>query len=248
MKSVTEHYAQHLAPIYVWMAGGSEAAFASGAMELEALGLPVREGDTALDLGAGFGMHAIPLAKRGARVTAVDTSAELLEHLDESARGLPIRTVNADLLEFMPQDHSSYNAILCMGDTLMHLPSAEDVDELLALSADALAFGGVLVLTFRDYSTTLRDEERFIPVKGDEDRILTCFLDFGETSLLVHDIVHERNRNPHAGTWTTRVSAYRKLRIAPQNLIERLAGLGLNVRREAGVRGMVRLVATRAEA
>ena len=248
MKSVAEHYAEHLAPIYLWMAGGAESALAAGNAELDALDLPARANDAVLDLGAGFGMHAIPLAQRGAHVTAVDTSAELLEDLHESAGGLSIRTVHADLVEFMRQDHSTYNAILCMGDTLMHLPSPEEVDELLVLCVAALAPGGVLVLTFRDYSTALLDEERFIPVKSDEDRILTCFLDFRETTLMVHDIVHERERTPRAGAWTTRVSAYRKLRIPPQTLIETLDGLGLNVRREAGLRGMVRLVATRAAA
>jgi SAM-dependent methyltransferase len=248
MKSVAEHYAEHLAPIYLWMAGGAESALAAGNAELDALHLPARAKDAVLDLGAGFGMHAIPLAQRGAHVTAVDTSAELLEHLHESASGFPIRTVHADLVEFMRQDHRTYDAILCMGDTLMHLPSHEEVDELLAFSVGALAPRGVLVLTFRDYSTALREEDRFIPVKSDEDRIMTCFLDFRETTLLVHDIVHEREPNRRAGAWTTRVSAYRKLRIPPQKLIETLEGLGLNVRREAGLRGMVRLVATRVEA
>jgi SAM-dependent methyltransferase len=247
MKSVTDHYADHLAPIYLWMAGGAESALAAGHAELDALHLPARPGDLVLDLGAGFGMHAIPLAQRGADVTAVDTSAELLDRLQELAHGLPIRTINADLIEFLRAGRTTYAAIFCMGDTLTHLSSHEHVDELLQLAARTLAPSGLLVLTFRDYTTELRDQDRFIPVKSDEDRILTCFLDYGKTTLMVHDIVHERNRDASRSTWQTRVSAYKKLRITPRRLVESLRELGLNVRSESGLRGMVRLIATRTE-
>lgn len=61
MTSVEAHYETLLAPIYLWMAGGAEAAFSAGAKDLEGLlGAP----GFAVDLGAGFGMHAIPLAAR----------------------------------------------------------------------------------------------------------------------------------------------------------------------------------------
>jgi len=43
------------------------------------------EGATVLDIGAGTGALAIPLAERGAKVTAVDFSGEMLKHLLERA-------------------------------------------------------------------------------------------------------------------------------------------------------------------
>jgi SAM-dependent methyltransferase len=100
MRSVAEHYADHLAPIYVWMAGRAEAALAAGESELDALHLPAQPGDSVLDLGAAFGAHAIPLAQRGAHVTAVDSSPELLDHLHQLGSGLPVRRVNPDLVVF----------------------------------------------------------------------------------------------------------------------------------------------------
>ena len=64
MSTVAEHYATHLSPIYLWMAGGPEVALQAGGAEIEALNLPLARGVTVFDLGAGFGMHSIPLARK----------------------------------------------------------------------------------------------------------------------------------------------------------------------------------------
>jgi hypothetical protein len=36
MPSVSEHYESHLAPLYVWMAGGLDSAIARGRAEVDA--------------------------------------------------------------------------------------------------------------------------------------------------------------------------------------------------------------------
>ena len=56
----------------------------------------------ALDLCCGPGRHALPLARRGARVTAVDRTRYLLDRARERARlaGLSIDFVEADMREF----------------------------------------------------------------------------------------------------------------------------------------------------
>lgn len=242
MSTAAEHYERHLAPVYVWMAGGAEAALQAGGAEIEALNLPAPRGAVVLDLGAGFGMHAIPLARRGASVTAIDSSVELLRTLTELSGDLPVRTVNDDLLDFQSHIAEAPSAILCMGDTITHLPDLGAVEKLLERAAIELAPSGMFVVSFRDYSVPLRGEQRFIPVRSDEARILTCFLQYEAERVLVHDILHERT----ADGWQTRVSHYPKLRLSPEHLVNRLRSNGFNVGREAGLRGMVRLVAQRA--
>ena len=244
MKTVREHYDCHLGPIYLWSVGGAEAAFAFARSELKALHLPAGPNVRILDLGAGFGAHAIPLALDGTQVTAVDVSAELLESLRGHAAGLPVQTVPTDLLEFLRGNHEEYDAILCMGDTLTHLANADEVDALLGLARKSLVPGGKLILTFRDYTQGLSGEQRFIPVRADETRILTCFLEYQEQTVSVHDIVHEKTLTG----WHMTVSAYRKLRLSPLLLLDALQRHGFDARREEGLRGMVRIVAARLDA
>lgn len=239
MPSVAEHYERVLSPVYAWMAGGAEAAITAGGVELEALNLELAPRARVVDLGCGFGMHAIPLARAGARVLAMDTSAHLLAELARLAGDLDIETVQDDLLSFRAHLKEKAAAVFCMGDTLTHLPEHTNLDFLVQEVAEALAPAGWFVLSFRDYSQPLLDDQRFIPVRSDERRILTCFLEYEEDTVVVHDILHERGGD----AWETSVSSYRKLRLSPDRVIGSLETSGFEARREAGVRGMVRVVA-----
>lgn len=236
MTTVQQHYERLLAPIYVWMVGGLEAALAAGAAEVA----PLLPGDgTAIDLGAGCGMHAIPLASGGYQVVAIDTSAELLDALRASSAGLPIRAVEADLLDFRRHITAAASLIVCLGDTLTHLAELSQVERLCGDVAASLRTGGRFVVTFRDYSRPLVGDTRFIPVRSDDERIHTCFLEELPEHMLVHDIVHERD----GGAWRMRVSSYRKLRLAPRTLENVLRRVGLEPTTTAGTRGMVRVTA-----
>ena len=241
MATTAQHYEQHLGPLYVWMAGGCDAALQAGDAEIAALNLPLAHGDVVVDLGAGFGMHAIALAHRGARVIAIDSCLDLLRTLAELRGHLPIEAVRDDLLHFQRHTPRAPVAILCMGDTITHLPAIDAVDALIERVAAALTHGGSFVVSFRDYCVPLVAEQRFIPVRSDATRVLTCFLEYDDEAVRVHDILHERSGD----TWHTRVSHYSKLRLSPQYLLASLESNGFTARREAGINGMVRIVARR---
>ena len=120
MGTVSDHYSQLLAPIYSWMVGGPQVAFSQGAAELSDLKGPPSNDAHALDLGAGFCMHSIPLPRLGYAVTAIDSSAELLSQLRQLGEGPNIHTVGSDLLAFAEWPDVRPEWILCMGDTLTH--------------------------------------------------------------------------------------------------------------------------------
>jgi 2-polyprenyl-3-methyl-5-hydroxy-6-metoxy-1,4-benzoquinol methylase len=238
--TVTEHYSRHLGPIYTWMVGDIDAAFARSDGELEALSLPSKAGGTAVDLGAGFGLHAIPLAHRGFSVVAIDGYEPLLQELIARRGSLPIRTLNTDLLDFRAAISGSVDVIVCMGDTLTHLPHHSDVAALFVNVAASLNPGGLFVATFRDYvSAPLQGDARFIMVRSDEERMLTCFLEYGDTTVTVHDLLHQRAGN----SWRLSVSSYSKLRLAPHWVVQQLRTAGLSVLRDTLPGGMTRIVA-----
>lgn len=242
MTSVFEHYEKHLAPVYSWMAGGIDNAVSRGQRELMDIGLLSGEAKYAVDLGAGFGMHSIPLANNGWNVLAIDSSALLLSELTAHTAGASIATVQDDLLNFTHYLSDVPEVVLCMGDTLPHLADRASVKSLISSVSGHLMSGGRFVITFRDYTKALEGPDRFIPVKSDESRILTCFLEYAEDSIQVHDILHERNE----GAWCMRVSTYHKLRLKPDWVKARLEEYGFLVSVSAGLSGMIRMIAAKA--
>jgi 2-polyprenyl-3-methyl-5-hydroxy-6-metoxy-1,4-benzoquinol methylase len=242
MKTSAAHYAAHLGPIYSWMLGDIDAAFARSAAEIDDLELPDANHGAAADLGAGLGLHALPLARRGFHVTAIDSCQVLLDELRSRSGTLTVTAVNADLVDFRAVMQEQARVVLCMGDTLTHLPTLGSVESLLRSVAAGLAPGGVFASTFRDYaSRTLKGDERFILVRADADRILTCFLEYAEHEVTVHDLLNEREQDQ----WRQKISSYSKLRLAPEWVESKLTDLGLKVRRDTSANGMVRIVATK---
>ncbi|HKK50509.1 MAG TPA: class I SAM-dependent methyltransferase, partial [Myxococcota bacterium] len=238
MDSTREHYDRHLGPVYSWMAGGRESAMTRGAEELDVLGIVVGDGAEAIDLGAGFGMHAIPLAQRGFDVLAIDSCAALLAELRGQAGTLPIpvQTIHDDLRSFARHRPEKVDLVLCMGDTLTHLPDEASIAALVADLGRTIREGGRFVATLRDYSTALLDSQRFIPVRSDPARILTCFLEYADSHVTVHDILHTWD----GSAWSLRVSAYQKLRIDPDRLEALLRENGFVVERATSPSGMLR--------
>jgi SAM-dependent methyltransferase len=238
--TVADHYEKHLGPIYTWMVGDVDAAISRSDAELDALALPSTTGGTAVDLGAGFGLHSLPLARRGFSVVAIDSYEPLLKELVSRKGSLPIRTVNADLLAFRAHTPKPIDVMVCMGDTLTHLPNHSSVESLFRDVAASLSPGGLFATTFRDYmSAPLQGDARFVLVRGDDERVLTCFLEYADTTVTVHDLLHQRE----GGSWRLRTSSYPKLRLSPEWVVEQLSSLGLSTRSDAGPGGMIRITA-----
>jgi hypothetical protein len=241
MATAETHYRTLLGPVYSWMLGDLDASLARSAAEIEALPLPAARG-AAVDLGAGVGLHALPLARRGFEVVAIDNSPVLLDELRLRRGSLAIAIHHADLLEFRRFLPGQAQVIVCMGDTLTHLPALPSVESLLLDVAAALPRGGVFAATFRDYATLeLKGEQRFILVRSDDARILTCFLEYQDHQVMVHDLLYEKDN----GRWRQAISCYPKLRLAPAWVMSKLSELGFSVNGDVTPSGMARIVATK---
>jgi SAM-dependent methyltransferase len=246
-----DHYDRLLAEHYTWMLGGDVPALAATQREFlaELDVTPGRAGPLAVDLGCGPGQASLALAALGfGPVLAVDLNRPLLDELAAHAAGIPaVEPVRADLRTALPElvRPGSAGAVVCLGDTLTHLPTRGDVAALLHAIATALAPGGTAVLSYRDLTVPLTGTDRFLPVRATEDRIMTCFLeyagDYDDYTVVVHDLVHTR-RGP-GDAWTLRAGSYRKLRLAHAWVREQCRRAGLRVTQEStGPDGVMRTV------
>jgi SAM-dependent methyltransferase len=247
MSEVAAHYENLLAQHYTWMLGPDYDALVEEQRRLLAAHGAGRDAGTALVLGCGSGVPAFALARLGHDpVVGIDFSRKLLAELTARASQFPaIRTVLADLTDGIESfvDPETVAVAVCLGDTLPHLPDADAVQRLLRGTFDALAPGGVFVLSFRDLSTPLEGLDRFIPVRSDHDRIMTCFLEDEGDRVRVHDLIHTRRPD---GTWQLAKSSYCKLRLSPSWVAGRLCEAGFTVEPVAsGPRGMCIITARR---
>lgn len=98
-----------------------------------------------LDIMAGYGRHALPLAERGHQLTAVDISAEYCEELSQAvtAGNLPVTVVSGDFTELQLPD-TKYSAAYCLGNSFSFF-SREVMRDFLKKIADQLQPGGRFV-------------------------------------------------------------------------------------------------------
>lgn len=241
MATVEQHYDEVLADVYSWMLGGFDAALARNRELFRSLGVEPRGSRIAVDLGAGCGFQSIPLAELGFKVTAIDLDQKLLDELQAHAGNLPIDAVRDDLLAFEQHAPKGAELIVCMLDTVLHLPSRDDVLTLITRVHGALAPEGRFIVSFRDLTQEAAELDRFIPVRSDDRTIFTCFLEYEPSTVKVHDLVYRRDDDG----WSLHKSFYRKLRIAPQWFIEQLRAAGFSAVDSSTARGMHTIVATR---
>jgi SAM-dependent methyltransferase len=233
MSTAKQHYDQLLGEHYAWSVAGAGDPFDRAAAWLARHRL---DGFARyLDLGAGFGAHAVPLARAGKAVTAVDFHAGLLAELRAAAPS--VATHEADVVAYLEAADVRWDAVLCLGDTLTHLPGAAAVQRLLAGAARVLSPGGVLALAYRDYSGPPRTGvDRFIPVRHDERRAMVCCVEVTDAEhVSVTDIV----TTAEPGGLRTQIGAYPKLRLAPADVAAWAAAVGLALDREAIEQGML---------
>ena len=239
MFGVCEHYENHLARYYAWISGGVDVKIEENRKFFADHNIqPIRSG-LAFDLGAGCGFQSVPLAQLGFRVVAMDLSAKMLAQLRKTAKDLPIETICDDLTNFTNYESGNIELVVCMGDTLTHLDALKNVQALLDKVFSSLETGGRLILSFRNLTQELVDLDRFIPVKSNETTIFTCFLEFQEDTVRVHDIIYEKKNDQ----WVLKKSVFQKLRISPNWTQKYLQEIGFTIEFYEERNGLVFIIA-----
>lgn len=149
----------------------TEASFAEAAEQVQQFVemLPA-DADQALDLGCGPGRHALALAKLGFQVTAVDTSRQLLDELEQRRGPLPIEIVQADMRHF--ERHKAFDLILIMWTSFGYFEDEADHAAVLERVRASLSSSGVLVLDVVGLEYLARSLEPVHLSETDDGRLL----------------------------------------------------------------------------
>ncbi|MFP4451407.1 MAG: methyltransferase domain-containing protein [Rhodosalinus sp.] len=119
--------------------------------------LRARGKDTVLDVACGTGFHSVRLTDAGFNVTSADGSATMLAKAfaNAQARGLILKTVQADWRWLNRDIQGKYDAIICLGNSFTHLHDEMDRRRALAEFYAALKHDGILILDQRNYDAML---------------------------------------------------------------------------------------------
>jgi SAM-dependent methyltransferase len=122
-----------------------------------------------LDTACGTGQHSIALAQRGYEVVGTDLSQAMVRAARANARaaGVDVEFYVAGLGQqsSLAQDSSvamTFDAALCLGNSLPHMLSPGAIEDALADFSSVLRPGGLLVIQNRNFDRVWAVRERFM--------------------------------------------------------------------------------------
>jgi SAM-dependent methyltransferase len=162
-----------------------------------------------LDAACGTGQHALALGRDGYEVAGADLSLPMIERAraNAAAAGVKATFVVAGLGELAKALPGPFDAVICLGNSLPHLLTAQAVQAALADLAALLRSGGRLVIQNRNYDRVWRERERFMPLEvhreGEQEWLFFRFVDLHEATLTFNVVTLERC----GGRWSYRAGA-----------------------------------------
>jgi glycine/sarcosine N-methyltransferase len=117
-----------------------------------------------LDLGCGTGEHACFLAELGYRVVGVDSSESQIAAARRGAGSRDVEFRQADLRDLEDVLEDSFGGAICLGNTLPHLLTEEDLGRFLSGLRAHLVEGSPLLIQLLNYDRIFSRQERSLPV------------------------------------------------------------------------------------
>jgi len=126
---------------------------------------PVLLGKKVLDCGCGTGSLAIELGRRSAGVDAFDLDATMVSKAkDKRPQAIDVRFSENDLLRF-GDDYAtdSFDLVYCLGNTLAHLPSLNEVAAYVNAASKLLKEGGTVLMQVVNYDWVVKNKISHLP-------------------------------------------------------------------------------------
>lgn len=145
-----------------------------------------------LDSATGTGMHVVELCRRGFQADGADYSAGMINKAMRNAQeaGVKANFIVAGFGKLAEAFSGApgYDAVLCLGNSLPHLLSTEDIQTAVKDFSNCLRPGGLLLIQNRNFDAVMIQRERWMEPQshreGDHEWIFLRFYDFESNGLI----------------------------------------------------------------
>jgi len=184
-----------------------------------------------LDAATGTGMHAIALAQCGFEAAGTDISRGMIERarVNAASAGAKVRFEVAGfggLSEMFGK--GTFDALLCLGNSLPHLLSQAELTYTLVDFSNCLKHGGLLLVQNRNFNSVMAKHERWMEpqahTEGDNEWVFQRFYDFDLDGLITFNMVVLKKEGK--GSWSQSVSTSRLRPLLKDDLISCLEAAG----------------------
>jgi glycine/sarcosine N-methyltransferase len=162
-----------------------------------------------LDSACATGMHTIALAGKGYEAIGADPSQAMIEkaRANAAAAGVDVKFVQAAFGELEEKAGGGFDAVICLGNSLPHITSDDELRRTLLDMQRGLNPGGVLVIQNRNYDKIWPEKIKYMPLNTAEfagkEILFFRMLEFHETDMTFSIVTFVKQ----AGQWTYNVSS-----------------------------------------
>jgi 2-polyprenyl-3-methyl-5-hydroxy-6-metoxy-1,4-benzoquinol methylase len=136
-----------------------------------------------LDVACGTGMHTVALTQRGYDAEGVDVSSGMIHQARANALAAGVDTAfSVAGFENLVSVEATYDAILCLGNSLPHILTKSDLEAALYDFGAILRPGGSIMIQNRNFDVILSNRDRWMDPQtfcdNDREWVFIRFYDF----------------------------------------------------------------------
>lgn len=180
-----------------------------------------------IDLGSATGHHSLHFARQGYDVVGVDPSEEMVRLARAQAGDSNVSFLVGGFGGLRASLEGEFDAVLCLGNTLPHVPDQASLQSALADIMAVLRPGGLLIVQQLNYDRIMTTRQRFLGLsQGRRDHaeyLFFRFYDYLPTGLAFNVVIMRREAD---GTWQHRVESTYLQPILSTQLTSTLAETG----------------------